>query len=33
VASGYECGIGLENYNDVKEDDVIECFIEEEVER
>ena len=33
VASGYECGIGLENYNDVKEGDVIECFVMEEIER
>ena len=33
VASGYECGIGLENYNDVKEGDVIECFQMEEIER
>ncbi len=33
VASGYECGIGLENYNDIKEKDVIECFMMEEVER
>ena len=33
VASGYECGIGLENYNDVKEGDVIECYVQEEVER
>ncbi len=33
VATGYECGIGLENYNDVKEDDVIECFQMEEIER
>ncbi len=33
VAAGYECGIGLENYNDVKEKDVIECFMMEEVER
>ena len=32
VAAGYECGIGLENYNDVKEGDVIECFQMEEVE-
>ena len=31
VASGYECGVGLENYNDVKEGDVIECFQMEEV--
>ncbi|MDL2290513.1 translation initiation factor IF-2 [Desulfovibrio sp. OttesenSCG-928-F20] len=26
VAKGYECGIGLENYNDVKVDDVVEAF-------
>lgn len=26
VAQGYECGIGIENYNDIKEGDVIECF-------
>ncbi len=32
VAAGYECGIGLENYNDIKEKDVIECFVMEEVE-
>ncbi len=32
VAEGYECGIGLENYNDIKVDDVIECFTEEEIE-
>ncbi len=31
VLQGYECGIGLENYNDVKEGDVIEAFIVEEV--
>ena len=32
VAEGYECGVGLENYNDLKENDVIECFIQKEVE-
>ncbi len=31
VASGYECGIGLEGYNDLKEGDVIECFELEQV--
>ncbi|MGB0678247.1 MAG: translation initiation factor IF-2 [Polyangiales bacterium] len=31
VASGYECGIRLEGYNDVKEGDVFECFEVEEV--
>ena len=33
VASGYECGIGLEKFNDIKEGDVIECYISEKVER
>jgi translation initiation factor IF-2 len=26
VASGYECGIGIENYNDIKIGDIIEAF-------
>ena len=26
VATGYECGIGLENYNDIKVGDIIEVF-------
>ncbi len=33
VASGYECGIGLTNFNDIKEGDVIEAYIIKEVER
>ena len=33
VATNYECGIGLENYNDIKENDIIECFQMEEIER
>lgn len=33
VAQGFECGIGIENYNDVKEGDIIEAFKMEEVER
>ncbi len=33
VQSGYECGIGIEGYNDVKPGDVIECFRLEEVKR
>ncbi len=33
VASGYECGIGLENYNDVKPGDVVEAFEMETVLR
>jgi translation initiation factor IF-2 len=31
VLSGFECGIGIENYNDVKIDDVIECYYLEEI--
>jgi translation initiation factor IF-2 len=26
VATGYECGIGLENYNDIKTGDIVEAF-------
>lgn len=33
VNQGYECGITIKNYNDVKENDVIEAYIMEEVER
>ncbi|NLO35719.1 MAG: translation initiation factor IF-2 [Clostridiaceae bacterium] len=32
VASGYECGIGLERFNDIKEGDVIEAFEMQEIE-
>ncbi|MGH8935350.1 MAG: translation initiation factor IF-2 [Acidimicrobiia bacterium] len=33
VAAGYECGIGLENFRDVKEGDVIEAYQVREVAR
>ncbi|NLY87639.1 MAG: translation initiation factor IF-2 [Clostridiales bacterium] len=33
VAQGYECGLGIEKYNDLKLDDVIECFNMVEIER
>lgn len=33
VTSGYECGIGLEKFNDIKEQDVFEAFIMKPVER
>lgn len=33
VAAGYECGITLENYNDIKEGDIIEAYVMEEIER
>lgn len=33
VALGYECGIMIEGYNDLKEDDIIEGYIMEEIKR
>ncbi|UTR10827.1 translation initiation factor IF-2 [Evansella sp. LMS18] len=33
VAQNYECGITLENYNDVKEGDIIEAYVMEEIKR
>ena len=33
VAQGYECGIGLDRFNDIKEGDILEAFIMEEVAR
>jgi translation initiation factor IF-2 len=33
VAAGYECGIGLASFNDIKEGDQFEAFIMEEIER
>ena len=33
VATSYECGMSIENYNDIKEGDIIECFVMEEVKR
>ena len=30
VAAGYECGIGLEKFNDIKEGDIFEAFVMEE---
>ncbi len=31
VATGYECGIGIENFNDIKDGDIIESFVMEEI--
>ena len=31
VAAGYECGIGIEKFNDIKEGDIIEAFVMEEI--
>ncbi len=33
VAQGFECGLMIENYNDIKEGDIVEGFVMEEVER
>ena len=31
VLAGFECGVGIENYNDIKVGDIIECFTMEEI--
>jgi translation initiation factor IF-2 len=31
VQSGYECGIGIDNFNDIKLGDIIECYYLEEI--
>ncbi len=33
VAAGYECGVGLEKFNDIKIGDILEAFIMEEIEQ
>ena len=33
VTAGYECGMSILNYNDIKEGDIFECFVMEEVKR
>ena len=33
VQEGFECGLGIENFNDIKVGDVIEAFIKEEIAR
>ena len=33
VSKGFECGIQIQDYNDVKEGDIIEAYIQEEVKR
>ncbi len=33
VNSGYECGMGFVRFNDIKDGDVVECYIMEEVKR
>lgn len=31
VARGYECGMGIQNFNDIKEGDVIEAYVMEQI--
>ena len=33
VVAGYECGVSIERFNDIKEGDIIEAFVMEEVKR
>ncbi|WP_041074136.1 translation initiation factor IF-2 [Bacillus sp. OxB-1] len=33
VAKGYECGITIKNFNDIKEGDIIEAYVMEEIKR
>ena len=33
VTAGYECGMTVAKYNDIKEGDIFECFVMEEVKR
>ena len=33
VTQGFECGMAFENYQDIRADDVIECFEVEEIAR
>ena len=33
VAAGYECGMSVVKYNDIKEGDIFECFVMQEVKR
>ena len=33
VAQGFECGIGLDNFRDIKEGDILESYVVNEVAR
>ena len=33
VLEGFECGISLENFNDLKEKDILECYEVEEIKQ
>ena len=33
VAKGFECGIQIENFNDIKEGDIIEAYVMEQIKQ
>lgn len=33
VSKGFECGIQIENYNDIQEGDIIEAFVMKKIKR
>ena len=33
VSENFECGLGIDKFNDIKEQDIIECYIMEEIRR
>jgi translation initiation factor IF-2 len=33
VAAGYECGMSIEKFNDIREGDVFECFVMEQIQQ
>ena len=33
VTAGYECGMSIEKFNDIKEGDIFECFVMQEIKR
>ena len=33
VNDGYECGVGIEKFNDIREGDILEAFVIEEIKR
>jgi translation initiation factor IF-2 len=33
ITEGFECGIGIEGFNDIRTGDIIEAYITEKVER
>ena len=33
VAAGYECGLSFERYNDIKEGDIVEAFVMEQIQQ